>query len=252
MSYILDALKKAERERGMAKVPTLETIHAAVPDSGKVRRAAIGYIIILLAAVAGLYIYSRSGSGPRHSPAGDIALQDGGSGQANAVVRETDVRQDQAGLGQRLPASDLNSRTAPLEGTRDLPDPSTAQNRRPATISNPSTGYAPLAPAAGNPYEDRPEDSSRPAVEESPVNRITATPSAGESPLPTSLSEAVGDMRVTIHLYSDFAENRKIFIDGKKYAEGDYIDGIYLIEAITPEGAVLSYQGTRAVIKAAE
>src|SRR5574339_368488 len=27
MSYILDALKKAERERGLAEVPTLETIH---------------------------------------------------------------------------------------------------------------------------------------------------------------------------------------------------------------------------------
>jgi hypothetical protein len=89
-------------------------------------------------------------------------------------------------------------------------------------------------------------------LEETPVNRETAVPAPDVSPRPALLDEAVQEMQVTIHLYSDVAENRKIYINGRRYAEGDYIDGIYLIESITPEGAVLNYQGHRAELKAAD
>ena len=41
-----------------------------------------------------------------------------------------------------------------------------------------------------------------------------------------------------------------IFINGRKYTEGDYVEGRYLIESITPDGAVLNYQGARATLKA--
>jgi hypothetical protein len=91
------------------------------------------------------------------------------------------------------------------------------------------------------------------AIERAPAIRdIAAPPAADDSPGPTPLSEAIEGMHVTIHLYSEVAENRKIYINGRKYAEGDYVDGTYLVESITPEGAVLSYQGSRAVLKAAD
>jgi len=58
MSYILDALKKSERERAKGNIPTLET----VPDSGAGRRALwVGVLIgagalLLVGAVAWLVI----------------------------------------------------------------------------------------------------------------------------------------------------------------------------------------------------
>ena len=40
-----------------------------------------------------------------------------------------------------------------------------------------------------------------------------------------------------------------VIINGKKYVKGDYVDGHYLIENITAEGALLSYEGERAILR---
>ncbi len=56
-------------------------------------------------------------------------------------------------------------------------------------------------------------------------------------------------MTMSIHFFSENKAERLVFINGKKYIEGDYVEGIYLLESITPEGAVLSYEGERAVLK---
>ena len=40
-----------------------------------------------------------------------------------------------------------------------------------------------------------------------------------------------------------------VFINDRKYQEGDYVEGRYLLEKITPEGAVLGYQGERVLLK---
>jgi len=56
-------------------------------------------------------------------------------------------------------------------------------------------------------------------------------------------------MNLSVLLYSDTPADRIVFINGRKYGEGDHIDGKYLIESITLEGAVLSYQGERAVLR---
>jgi hypothetical protein len=36
-----------------------------------------------------------------------------------------------------------------------------------------------------------------------------------------------------------------VFINGRKYVEGEKIDGKYLLERITEDGATLAYQGQR-------
>ena len=73
----------------------------------------------------------------------------------------------------------------------------------------------------------------------------------GNLPGTKDLQEVIQGMEISIHLYSDTPANRMIFINGRKYIEGDRIEGLYLIESITPEGAVLSYRGAEASIKAA-
>jgi hypothetical protein len=63
------------------------------------------------------------------------------------------------------------------------------------------------------------------------------------------LNEAVAKMNMTILFYSETKSERMVFINGRRYAEGDYVDGFYLIDSITPEGAWLSYQGNRAILR---
>jgi hypothetical protein len=55
-------------------------------------------------------------------------------------------------------------------------------------------------------------------------------------------------MTLNVFVYAEAAAERMIIINGKRYAKGDYIDGLYLVEDITPEGPVLSFRGERAVL----
>ena len=61
MSYILDALKKAERERGLNKVPTLPTVHDIdEKPAGRIWFYSTAALAILVVAVGiFLFIWSR-------------------------------------------------------------------------------------------------------------------------------------------------------------------------------------------------
>jgi hypothetical protein len=47
-------------------------------------------------------------------------------------------------------------------------------------------------------------------------------------------------MTLHVHVYADDPRDRFVFIDGRRYVEGDRVDGRYRLDAITPEGVVLS------------
>jgi hypothetical protein len=64
-----------------------------------------------------------------------------------------------------------------------------------------------------------------------------------------SLREAMDKMIMSILMYSETKSDRRVYINGRKYVEGDLVDGLYLIESITLDGAVLSFEGERAVLR---
>lgn len=66
---------------------------------------------------------------------------------------------------------------------------------------------------------------------------------------PASLQEAISKMTLSLLMYSDNKAERMVYINGKKYGEGDYIDGIYLLESITGDGAIISHQGGRTLLQ---
>ena len=65
-----------------------------------------------------------------------------------------------------------------------------------------------------------------------------------------SLREAMAKMKITILIYDEAKSERMVFINNRKYVEGDYVNGLYLLESITANGVVLSYQGERAMLRA--
>ncbi len=74
-------------------------------------------------------------------------------------------------------------------------------------------------------------------------------PSDGAQEKPVTLTDALGKMKLSLLYYSDEKTERTVFINGRKYREGDYVEGIYLLESITLDGATLSYQGERAILR---
>jgi hypothetical protein len=56
-------------------------------------------------------------------------------------------------------------------------------------------------------------------------------------------------LRLDVLVYSESAAERMVFINGRKYVEGQMVDGPVLLESITREGAVLSHEGQRLLLR---
>ena len=50
-------------------------------------------------------------------------------------------------------------------------------------------------------------------------------------------------------VYSDVPTDRLVFINNQKYLEGQSIEGKVVVESITQDGAILSYQGKRFLLR---
>jgi general secretion pathway protein B len=67
--------------------------------------------------------------------------------------------------------------------------------------------------------------------------------------LPAALQDALPKLRLEVLVYADAAAERMVFINARKYVEGQTIEGAILLERITPTGAVLSHQGQRFLLR---
>jgi len=63
--------------------------------------------------------------------------------------------------------------------------------------------------------------------------------------MPQEMQRAIPPMAVTIHVYSSQESQRILFINNREYHQGSLIEGGARVEAIVPDGVVLSYQGER-------
>ncbi len=229
MSYILDALKKAERERGIAQVPTLATVHD-LQSMPRIRQWAAASALFVLGAALILwfgFLSPRSNKEPAASRAGDSSL----SADQSAVK---EIEPAPASILHREPPASIKpipSREALTNEMRSeaIPAASPTIERRPRPAAK---APEPIQAVAG----------------ESHLEEKNPAPAATQE-RPASLREAMAKMTMTIHLFSDAKAERLVFINGKKYVEGNYVEGNYLLESITPEGAVLSYAGERAVLR---
>jgi hypothetical protein len=56
-------------------------------------------------------------------------------------------------------------------------------------------------------------------------------------------------MRLQMVVYSAVPAQRLVYIDNQKYVEGSSIEGKLVVESITPDGAVLTYEGKRFTLR---
>jgi general secretion pathway protein B len=238
MSYILDALRKAERERGIAQVPTLMTVHDTGAAKPRKSLWIIAVVCLACAAVSLWFVLSflrSSGASPDRRING---LKE--EKQAEAVPESTG-----ADMATPLPPGQVAnpergiSRNTPSPGSTlpaEMPPPdlnasrtaATQETRQPKASAQPQASLKNISP---------------------PSAQGTAIPE-GSQPAETSLREAMAKMKISILMYDEAKSERMVFINNRKYLEGDYVDGRYLLESITLEGAVLSFQGERALLRA--
>ncbi len=72
---------------------------------------------------------------------------------------------------------------------------------------------------------------------------LNAPPVARMNELPLSFRSQLPDMHMSVHVYTGSPQAGMIRLNETMLRPGDYLDNRLLLEEITPDGAVFSYQG---------
>jgi len=231
MSYILDALRRADSERERGNVPNLHTT-AAPSDSpvgaGNGPRWRIGVLLVgVLALLLTGALVSR------------WLLAD----RPQMPQRPEAPVQVQAQVAAQAVPQAIAAAPAPAP---NLPP---APNLQPAPSATAGPGLVRLEPAP----DGLPGLPPAPAVQQRPSPGTPAAPAAApaERPLPKA-SELPEEFRRELpklvtggSMYSSTPANRMLILNGQVFREGDSVAPNLLLEQIKLNAAVLSYKGQR-------
>ena len=139
--------------------------------------------------------------------------------------------------------------TAPAPGAEALPAPAHAAVQSEATSQSAPAARSAAAGDATAESSANPDDFA-PAAEPPPsagLGHVKRGTEAGV-PLYQQLAATPGSrlpqLRLDLHAYAERAADRWVLVNMHKLREGDTLEGVH-VDRITPDGAVLSYQGSQ-------
>jgi general secretion pathway protein B len=260
MSFILDALRKSEHARqrqtgpGLAEVPIAPT----KPRTNAWATAAIALLVVNLLAV-GILLLRRAQKEDAAASTAPAPVASTAPGPANPTLVAppptvgTPVTQgaaparapidEPAGPGGRNPLADeVGDASNAIEASTQsaaaaVPAGPRAVVRNGGVQRGGSVVYAPVPEASDLPYSPPPE---QPAVQQA-APQAAAMPDADE----VSARGGVAALHLDLHVYVTQPQQRFIFVNSRKYKEGDTLAEGPLVEQITPDGAVLNFRGSR-------
>ena len=252
MSYILEALRRAETERERKRrVPGLHAQPVPVvssEESGGRRSRAWLWVVIGISAGVLLPLLWRWWS---IDPATEEA-----AGARAAVVAGSVTPHSAA------PASD----TGPAAAPAPAPEPPAAQTATPSAQERPhappAAHTAPKAAAAAKAPPNKPDPASRQTnvATAAPTARSASGVSAALAPaaasvpdprlrslaeLPEELRRSVPQLAFGGSVYSEIATQRMVIFNGQVLREGDAVTDELLLEQIRPHSAVMRLRGQR-------
>jgi general secretion pathway protein B len=231
MSYILDALRRADAERERGTVPSLHTQQFGVlPGDDEVParpRLLVGAVVVLALVLAAVIAWLYFGSSePPPKPTQTVATAPTPPFVAPPVA---------APVVPALPAM-----TAPAASAAPAVTPSTAHR--------PPSSPTAAAPAA------RPAPAPRPAARREPAPTTPAT-TPGTAPaderiyslseLPEAIRRELPKIAYGGGSYSPDKASRMAFLNGQVFHEGDTIAPGLVLKQVRQKGAILAYKGYR-------
>jgi general secretion pathway protein B len=232
MSFILDALKKAEAERQRQTGPTLLEVRVAQPRRRfPIWTLVIGALltinILLLIAFELRRPAPSAEPGASANPSAPAAANPAPAVAPPAAAAAATIAAPPAALAPTVapPAPGMNAATAGNAG-------------------NASTAGPSIPPDAADQSGDNPADFE-PAV--SPSGSSSGANSAARRSRPPSLSDVGGDipeLRLDLHVYAARPADRYALINMHRVHEGDVLPEGARVVAIDHDGVELNYHGT--------
>jgi general secretion pathway protein B len=228
MSYILEALKKAQAERQLGNAPT---IHAPQPVQAAPASTAASRRPLLIGVAAGVLVASAVAV---------VALRQQAPVQVAALAPPPATAPVPAAPVSAVPQ-------APAAQTASVPVPPAGQERSAAKAAR----VAPAAPAAqlANPAPVRqprraptPDESQR----ETPRVHVAAEDKVRNlNELPEAIQREVPRVVFGGYIYSPNPADRLLLIDKMLRHEGEEVAPGLVLEKLQPKGAVMNYRGYR-------
>ena len=227
MSYILDALKKAEQQRDIGQVPGIGSEHQGPMATGAGRWLPILLAVLLINA--GLLVYALW---PHQAPPRAAPPQRSAEPLAAQPPLERPPAQ---AASSPAPAEAVVAPPAalpPLESLRPLPPVS--EPSRPVEVESPTGANGSVYPRRGTVVQE-------PAPLVARDNNLPVWPQVSDQ----LFRQINSDLRIDVHVYSERAQERFVLINLHKYKKGERLQEGPVVDEITPEGVILSFHGQR-------
>jgi general secretion pathway protein B len=240
MSFILEALKKSENERQRRVGPSLADVHRRPRPSEKPWWAiAIGALLLINLVVLLIVLLRDRGPDAPPVPASAPATV---APPAPAPAATTTVPV----TAPPVPALKAQPRPQTRPTVRSLAEEAAVDPGYDAYVDPPHLAAAAAVPAG--PSIVRPLQG--PNVAPSPIRQAPAAAPDPEEVLPTLPELVAGgstlpDLHLDIHVHSTVPSERFVFVNMRKYVEGQTLAEGPTIERITRDGVILNQQGLR-------
>lgn len=253
MSFILDALQRAQKVHDAQTVDTAPILAERVTDAPANPQARVLWgataVLGLISAVLIAWMMGRESAAPVSRTAADR------TSAAPAALPASPFGQSQNETPARGQVRSLNVEAARARPAPAAPAPTTAAAATPgmieiAPVANrtvPSQGSVTVMPASNSPSASRSAEPAPGPAEPAPAVADPALPDYENMLLGGQIN--LPNLRMDMHVYHANPERRFVFINFKKYGEGDAVDSDTQVEEITSGGAVLNHDGKRFVLR---
>jgi len=258
MSYILDALRRADAERERGAVPGLHAQSlaplppAAAPGARAVRLGAAGAAgaLLLLGALA-LFWWLRGPQQPaqERATATDAPAPAPAPAPASTAPATAATNIASSGAVAAAPTGTRAAAVAPIAVPVPVPLPVTTPTPTATATpaAKPARGAGP-APLPGLPASS----SALIGAGEAPRPTVVTAPDGARPPVERPAAVAPpGAPRMAVGgaIYAEVAANRMLLLNGQIFHEGERPAADLVLEQIGPKSAVLNYRGTRYEIR---
>ncbi|MEJ2698154.1 MAG: general secretion pathway protein GspB [Desulfuromonadales bacterium] len=253
MSFILDALKKAEQKRREGSIPDLQTMHVPEPGHPGKRSLWLVVVTVVLVVNGGLLAWLVF-----KSP--DAGREKAASLSPAPAPISTEKESPKTAV-QVSPAATSHNLTSP-EAKKTLPPAASSAGNDELVVASAASREAPPkaipstkpeavgngAPAQSTVKKEKRTDTDRP-VAASSATAGSPLPNGHRvyelNELPEEIRQGVPVLTLSLHFYTPRAEARMVRINGRNLREGDAVSGGVRVDEITPEGVIFKLQGLR-------
>jgi general secretion pathway protein B len=240
MSFILDALKKAEAERQRQSGPTLLEVRVSSPRRRlPLWTLVLGALLAINMILLLLFALHKPAAPLAAAPAASVASAAGPAPAATTAA--TTLAAPAAASAPAASATAAQSSAAVSPGAGAPVQPSGALA---------AAASAPGADGAENPADDQPAVDARGAGSAaSSVEADSASINPVDLPSLAELGADIPDLRLDLHVYAERRADRYALINMHKVREGDVLPEGPRVLQIFHDGVALSYRGKQFMLR---